>query len=899
MANLDMEIPFVLCKNAECQQRFKSIAGHQLCLVHAPCLSSGILFNPEACPVCAPIIISMKDESNVDKWPIAQPLISWVGLAKRFLFKKFNRQLCLQEHDKLLLQRYDYQRINDRLAAAVRSSKDRNAKKKQRKLANPRVIPPLTPTLPIPLVPIREGMTSHTSELPLREGQITTSTNVMSTLTSLQLRASPGWSQVTDSPITPGQRIHSVTRDLDMSTTFIDSTQVSEQHSIYDNLASIGDGNNFVDLGNDIDVNLSDYVDDSVVEINTPQRGAGIMRMTVAQQIEKSFLELVEDSLDNDNLGNQPIVAPTTQLPPDMPALEFTPLEQEHVFVPPKRIVTGGGATPLTFAKANYSNPVVCSTPFNINRRMTLEEFLGDNTVDDPIDNTIDQSIPSQQPTPRQTRNKHIRPAQLHMGPTEGIPSTSRALNVIPPRQYAPQGIRHHHTQCLGQNAGQQVGGGLVPVVPPSYRPTVVQNPGSGAPPLHEDGGWTRMPSDAEAIMRGGKWVGIKFANSDTIREGQYGFFCDTNKVFWYRASCFIEEDDCPTEERYFSSSMKFKKAFTRIATGISKTGFGVQKANPDSHRSTVNQWIEFSQKNPWLHAGEFNDLTIWQSFLETSKLPQDSDVPFLRTFLKAGDMDFHKCLSAPILVQKDLLRISHRFTVFPAKLAEDDFRARSRLMTALEMVSALFLTSDSFIRSLKNDVKDPKAKKTLASFAESMGCLANLPVFFLREVLSDFFVARAALRRACLGVFADSLQKHQLLRSDPFSAGLFPAPTWREIELRAAAVQRTLDQVLSLAPRRQGKKRQAGPQGGGPSKKSYRGRGRGHNAQRGGQQQQQQRGQTSVGSGQSGQSNQEQTFRGRGRMRKSKGQRKSARGGSGNTGGSGFQPAPKSAPKQ
>ena len=75
-----------------------------------------------------------------------------------------------------------------------------------------------------------------------------------------------------------------------------------------------------------------------------------------------------------------------------------------------------------------------------------------------------------------------------------------------------------------------------------------------------------------------------------------------------------------------------------------------------------MNQWLRFSQENPWLNAPEFTDAKIWQTFVETARLPRDSDIPFIRTFLYVGDMDFHKCLDAPVITHTALAKAATSF---------------------------------------------------------------------------------------------------------------------------------------------------------------------------------------------------------------------------------------------
>ena len=153
-------------------------------------------------------------------------------------------------------------------------------------------------------------------------------------------------------------------------------------------------------------------------------------------------------------------------------------------------------------------------------------------------------------------------------------------------------------------------------------------------------------------IVRDGveRWEGIETWDKFTLRGPHFEFEQDyRRKGFWYRVACKADVDELPPPpERYVSLSSAYKSAFTKIFQGLAKTGYASQGVNPEvGPRSTVNQWVEFQQENPWLTAAEFVDPKIWKSFIETKELPHASDHSFLRVFLRVGVMDYHRCFGA------------------------------------------------------------------------------------------------------------------------------------------------------------------------------------------------------------------------------------------------------------
>ena len=167
------------------------------------------------------------------------------------------------------------------------------------------------------------------------------------------------------------------------------------------------------------------------------------------------------------------------------------------------------------------------------------------------------------------------------------------------------------------------------------------------------------------------------------------------------------------------------------------------------------------------------------------------------------------------MLVQKDLLRLSPKFTAWNVKLADEDLSARTFLMQHLETYSAMYLTADAFIQSLKTTVRDPEAIKTLECFEDTWTRQVDVPVFLFRQHLKNFFKARLALREHALTALGESLAKDELLLSEPFSTGLFPVDSFDELRRQARQSAQTLSMSLLAAPRKQqARKRKSFSQG-------------------------------------------------------------------------------------
>ena len=221
--------------------------------------------------------------------------------------------------------------------------------------------------------------------------------------------------------------------------------------------------------------------------------------------------------------------------------------------------------------------------------------------------------------------------------------------------------------------------------------------------------------------------------------------------------------------------------------------------------------------------------------------------------------------------------------------------------MTVLEVLSAMHLSTDSFVSSLSDlEGLNPRVASLLLDFKVSMGCMVDLPSFLIRDLVLEFFRARVALRRSVLSVMIDSQSRNTLLHSDPYSVDIFSSASWTSLEEKANKADLTLTQSLAPFIKKQKPKKRKAPnqQGGGPGKKSkgegqtqgFANRGKPYQ-KRGGQQKQQQQ-QNQSGQAKPTQNNQ-QPFRGN-RKKRGRGAGRGGRGrGSGGSGDSNPKPKP------